>query len=117
MIKRELRDYGIRRGVRDLSTISPGMGVLAMTLGWYIIVPPFVSAWRTVRHVKVAQETAGVQAHEGVNHTLGFILFVVGFVLLPIEVFYVQSHMNRLWGHVRAESDKATAGMRGFAPA
>jgi hypothetical protein len=23
-------------------------GVLAMTIGWYIIVPPFVSAWRTV---------------------------------------------------------------------
>ncbi|HZB24132.1 MAG TPA: DUF4234 domain-containing protein [Gaiellaceae bacterium] len=117
MIKRELRDFGARRGVQDLSRISPGMGVLAMTLGWYIIVPPFVSAWRTVRHVKLAQEAAGVQPHEGVNHTLGFLMFIVGFALLPIEVFYIQSHMNRLWRHARLEVDKAAAGMRGFAPA
>lgn len=117
MIKRELRDFGSRRAVSDLRSIDPAMGVLAMTLGWYIIVPPFVSAWRTVRNVRLAEETAGVQEHQRINHTLGFVIFIVGFVLLPIEVFYVQTHMNRLWRHVQDEEQKRVAGMRGVASA
>ena len=113
MIKRELRDFGSRRAVHELAGISPGMGVLAMTLGWYIIVPPFVSAWRAVRHVKVAEAAAGLQEHQRINHVLGFVLFVLGFLLFPIEVVYLQAHLNRLWRHVRDESQKAAAGMRG----
>ena len=116
MIKRELRDFGARRDVGELASIAPGMGVLAMTFGWYIFVPPFVSAWRTVRHVKLAEETAGLQEHQRINHVLGFVIFIVGFVLLPIEVFYVQTHMNRMWRHVRDEEAKGAAGMRGYAP-
>jgi hypothetical protein len=112
-IRRELRDFG-RRDL-TLEAISPGMGVLAMTLGWYIIVPPFVSAWRTVRHVQRAERVGGIEPQHGVNHTLGFVLFIFGFILLPIEVFYLQTHLNRLWRHVRDEQAKTQAGMRGVA--
>jgi hypothetical protein len=112
LIKRELRDFGRGRD-ETLTAIGPGMGVLAMTLGWYVIVPPFVSAWRTVRHVQLAERVGGIQPQQGINHALGFVFFIVGFILLPIEVFYLQTHLNRLWRHVRDEEAKRQLGMRG----
>jgi hypothetical protein len=80
-------------------------------------VPPFVSAWRTVKRVKVAEELGGIQAQHEINHVLGFVFFIVGFILLPIEVFYLQLHLNRLWRHLRDEGEKRQAGMRGVASA
>ena len=59
LIRRELRDFGFRTNDQRLASISPGMGVVAMTIGWWIIVPPFVSAWRTVRHVQHAEQVGG----------------------------------------------------------
>jgi hypothetical protein len=116
LIKRELRDFGAGAHDRTLALISPGMGVLAMTIGWWIIVPPFVSAWRAVRHVQLAERLGGIQPHHAINHTLGFVLFIVGFVFFPIEVFYLQLHLNRLWRHGRDEQEKQQLGMRGYAP-
>jgi uncharacterized protein DUF4234 len=111
-IRRELRDFG---RVTDpvLASIGPGMGVVAMTFGWYILVPPFVSAWRTVKHVKRAETLGGIQEAHSINHALGFMLFVLGFLLFPVEVFYLQLHLNRLWRHVRDEELKRGEGMRG----
>jgi Domain of unknown function (DUF4234) len=116
LIKREMRDFGAAHD-RTLASISPGMGVLAMTIGWWIIVPPFVSAWRTVRHVRLAEQLGGIQPQHAINHTLGFLLFIVGFVFFPVEVFYLQLHLNRLWRHGRDEQEKQQLGMRGYAPA
>jgi len=114
-VKRELRDFG---GQHDatLGSIRPWMGVLAMTLGWYVLVPPFVSAWRTLRHVRIAEALGGIQSQHSINHTLGFVLFILGFLLFPVEVFYVQTHVNRLWRHGIVEQDKHGLGMRGYAP-
>ena len=33
---------------------NPGLSLLAVTLGWILIVPPFVSHWRTARRVAAA---------------------------------------------------------------
>ena len=33
---------------------KPGLSLLAVTLGWLLIVPPFVSHWRTARRVAEA---------------------------------------------------------------
>jgi hypothetical protein len=117
LIRRELRDFGFGANDQRLASISPGMGVLAMTIGWWILVPPFVSAWRTVRHVQHAEQVGGIQPAHAINHTLGFLLFIVGFVFFPVEVFYLQLHLNRLWRHGRDEQAKEQAGMRGYAPA
>jgi hypothetical protein len=116
LIKRELRDFGAAQD-RTLASISPALGVLAMTIGWFILVPPFVSAWRAVRHVQLAERLGGIQPQHAINHTLGFLLFVLGFLFFPIEVFYLQLHLNRLWRHVRNEREKEHLGMRGVAPA
>ena len=54
-INREMADYGRANGV-DLGD-NPVMSVLAITLGALIIVPPFVSLFRTLRRVERAQTT------------------------------------------------------------
>ena len=112
-INRELRDYG--RTLDRRLDISPGWAFMAIFLGWYLIVPPFVSAWRTVKRVQIAEELAGIDPAHRINHVLGFVTFIVGFILFPVEVFYVQVHLNRLWHHVRGEDEARRAGMRGGA--
>jgi hypothetical protein len=109
-INRELRDFGSGRDSR--LAISPGVSLLAITIGGFLLVPPFVSAYRTVKRVQVAEELAGIQAHARINHALGFLLFVIGFVFFPIEVFYLQAHLNRMWRHVASEREKEQLGMR-----
>ena len=112
-INRELKDFGRTRD--KALDISPGWALIAIWLGWFLIVPPFVSAWRTAKRVHRAEELAGIESQHRINHVLGFVLFIVGFVVFPVEVFYFQTHLNRLWRHVRDEEEKLGLGMRGIA--
>ena len=54
-INREMRDLGHARGV-DLGE-KPVNSVLAVTIGWIIIVPAIVSMWRTSDRVSRSQDT------------------------------------------------------------
>ena len=112
-INGELRDYGRTRD--KALDISPGWALMAIWLGWFLIVPPFISAWRTVRRVQRAEELTGIQNQHRINHALGFVLFIVGFIVFPVEIFYLQAHLNRLWRHLRDEEEKQSLGMRGVA--
>jgi TRAP-type C4-dicarboxylate transport system permease small subunit len=109
-INRELRDFGSSRHER--LDISPFVSLLAITIGAWILVPPFVSAWRTVKRVQIAEGLAGIQEHARIDHVFGFVLFIIGFVLFPVEVFYLQAHLNRMWRHVTDEQEKERMGMR-----
>ena len=95
--------------------IKPGWSFMAMFLGWYLIVPPFVSAWRTVKRTRRVEELAGIESQHQISHALGYVLFIIGFILFPVEVFYLQAHLNRLWRHLRDEEEKQSLGMRGVA--
>jgi uncharacterized protein DUF4234 len=103
-VNRELRDLGRAVGEEERLGRSPLTSLLAITLGWLIIVPPFVSFYRTFRRVEAAQELSGTR--DRVNVWLGFALYVLGVVFLPIEVIYAQSELNRVW---RVDADQATA--------
>jgi uncharacterized protein DUF4234 len=89
--------YKINRELRDASGIdvSPGVALLAVTLGWIVIVPPFVSWYRTFQRIVEAQERAGLT--QEASPILGFILFVVAVFLVPVEVVYAQDELNKLW--------------------
>ena len=89
--------YKVNRELRDACGIdvSPFVALVAITIGWIIIVPPFVSWYRTFKRVATAQGNAGVQSE--VNPILGFILYVVGVFFLPVEVIYAQDELNKLW--------------------
>ena len=102
-VNRELRDLGRATGEEERLGRSPFTSLVAITVGWLIIVPPFVSFYRTFRRVEAAQELSGTR--DRVNVWLGFALYIVGVVLLPVEVIYAQSELNRVW---RADADRVT---------
>jgi hypothetical protein len=98
-INREMRDLGKSRGV-DLGE-SPITSVLAITLGALIIVPPFVSIWKTGRRMEAAQQTTGVSGGSG---PLFFVLHIIPIVSLFAPV-YMQTELDKAW---RAISHPAT---------
>lgn len=94
-VNREMRDLGRAVGQEDRLGRSPLTSLVAITIGWLIVIPPFVSFWNTFRRIEAAQEIGGTT--ERVNVVLGFILYLVGVILLPVEVIYAQSELNRVW--------------------
>src|SRR3954469_19229130 len=89
--------YKVNRELRDASgiNVSPVVALVAVTLGWLIIVPPFVSWYRTLERIGEAQRKAGVTTE--VSPVLGFILYVIAVFFLPIEVIYAQDELNKVW--------------------
>lgn len=87
-INRELRDAG---GI----DVSPVVAVLAVTVGWIVIVPPFVSWYRTFERIVEAQRASGITSEA--NPTLGFILYVIAVFVVPVEVIYAQDELNKVW--------------------
>lgn len=89
-INREMRDLGHARGV-DLGQ-NPVNSVLANTIGWLIIIPGFVTLWRTSDRIQRSQETVGVE--RGAN---GPIIFILLFLIGPVGIWYAQSELNKAW--------------------
>jgi hypothetical protein len=108
-INRELRDLGRATGQEERLGRHPFTSLLAITLGWLILVPPFVSFYRTLQRIDAGQEIN--QTRERASIAIGFILYLVGLVLLPVEVIYAQNEMNRIW-----RSDAGRAPLANLAP-
>lgn len=89
--------YKVNRELRDAAGIdvSPIVALLAITIGWVIIVPPFVSWYRTFQRIQQAQQQARVTSEA--NPILGFILYVIALYFLPFELLYAQDELNKLW--------------------
>ena len=89
--------YKINRELRDAAgiNVSPVVALLAVTVGWLVIVPPFISWYRTFQRIVEAQRKVGI-ANEA-SPVLGFILYVIAVFFLPIEVIYAQDELNKAW--------------------
>ena len=73
--------------------MSPGMSLLAVTIGSILIIPPFVSIWGTGRRMQIAQRTVGVHGGSG-------LLWFVRHIIPVISVFapvYLQYQLNKVW--------------------
>jgi uncharacterized membrane protein YidH (DUF202 family) len=88
--------YKVNRELRDAAGIdvSPVVAAMAISIGWFILVPPFVSWYRTFERIRQGQEQARTSE---VSPILGCILFLVALVFLPVEVLYAQDELNKLW--------------------
>ncbi|HMI99042.1 MAG TPA: DUF4234 domain-containing protein [Gaiellaceae bacterium] len=113
-INRELRDFGRAHDDPKLR-VEPAGALAAVTGGALLIIPPFISMWRTFTRIRRAEEIAGLE--DRLSHAVGFPLFLLAAIFLPVEMPYVQSHLNRLWREVAAEDEKRRLGMRGEATA
>jgi uncharacterized protein DUF4234 len=79
-----------RRFLRDES-IRPAISVLAITLGAFLIIPPFVSVYQTGVRIQRMQERAGLSSR--IEPILALLLtFVFG-----LHTLYIQSHLNQIW--------------------
>lgn len=94
-INRELRDLGRAAGQEQRLGRSPFTSLMAISFGWLILVPPFVSMYRTLQRIQAAQEISGPK--EPLNVWLGYALYLLGLFTLPVEIIYAQSELNRLW--------------------
>lgn len=92
-INRELADLGRKHGRQDLGT-SPGVSLLAITLGGLIIVPAILSAIGTYKRVKLAQQLVGVPPQDQATGAIyGLLYFFLGFV----SQGYLQNELNKVW--------------------
>src|SRR4051812_49521269 len=96
-INKELKQLGEARGV-DLGT-SPGVSTLAMSLGWFVLIPPFWTAYTTTERVKNAQIVTGRK-----DWLEGWISLVVMFMLSPLMFGFVQDQLNKVWQNLGLET-------------
>jgi hypothetical protein len=91
MINREIRDHS-----GDDVKVDPLLSVLAVTVGWLIIVPPLVSMYRTADRVRQVQKATGAQdlIEPWVALLIGLITFGN---LLNFYLPYVQTQINSAW--------------------
>lgn len=83
-INNELRNYRVQN--------DPLLALLAVTIGGFVIVPPFVSLYKTAARVLDAQNRSG--ASERIIPVLALVLFAfVGAFAIP----YYQSQLNKVW--------------------
>lgn len=76
----------------DDPTIRPGLSVLALVPGFILIVPPFVSIWRTTGRIARMQERArrpGGRASPGISLLLTFVF--------SLHLLYMQMELNQIW--------------------
>jgi hypothetical protein len=90
-INREMSDWGEQHNV-DIG-MSPGMSVLAVTLGGILIIPPFVSIWGTGKRMQLTQRAANVHGGSGL---LWFVMHIIPIVSLFAPV-YLQYQLNQAW--------------------
>jgi Domain of unknown function (DUF4234) len=93
----ELKDIGIDKDDQNLANSSPGMSVLAITLGAFIIIPPFLSVYNFGNRILRAERLTGVPRQHQINPVLAFLLFFPGYLLVvPIffHYWYVIKHQN-----------------------
>jgi Domain of unknown function (DUF4234) len=97
-INRELRDYGRATDSPELGD-SPLISLLAISIGWVVVIPPFVSIYRTFGRIATAQRVAGIA--EEASPLLGLGLFGIGLLFVPIELVYAQMELNKIWQNER----------------
>jgi hypothetical protein len=100
----------LRRFEHD-ETIRPGMAVLAVTLGWLIIVPPFISVYNTSMHVAKVERRLKIQ--QELSPALNVILLIVLSVGIGL---YTQEHLNRVWAVAQDGSGSAGPAEPGALP-
>ncbi len=87
--------YKVNREARDLGVeANPAVSLLAITLGSFILVPPFVSIFKTGERIAQAQRSAGVAAT--CSPAVGLLLWIF---LFGSGTLYYQSELNKIWDH------------------
>ena len=89
LINDELKDVGIATGDQKLAQSSPTNSVIAILIGWLVIVPPIISIYNTAMRIKQAQRLCGIESTQTINPTLALLLiFPGGILVIPALIYY-----------------------------
>jgi hypothetical protein len=88
-INKEMAQMGRARNTEELGT-SPGTSLVAVLFGWIIIVPPFVSWYRTWKRKTTAE---GLTGQQGLEAWVGFLLTIL---LAPVGYYLLQRDLNKV---------------------
>ncbi len=90
MVNKELAEIGQANNTDELGD-NPVTSVLAVTLGAFIIVPPFVSIWNFTKRLEAGERLTG--APQKLEPVIMFVLWIfLGFV----AIYLTQSSMNNV---------------------
>jgi hypothetical protein len=73
-------------------TVSPGRSLLAVTLGVFLIVPPFIALYNTSLHIVRMEQRARIQME--LSPALNVLLLLILWVGTGM---YSQENLNRIW--------------------
>lgn len=90
-INREMRDLGRAHGTEGCGT-SPATSVLAITLGSFIIVPPFISIYNTLKRAINAADIVGSDSK--LDAGLGLVIWIF---IAPVSIYILQDNLNKVW--------------------
>jgi len=86
---KEMAELGRGRNTEELGT-SPTTSLMAVLFGWLIIVPPFVSIYKTCARLNVGERLTGRQGMEG------GLLFLLWLFIAPVGHYIFQSNLNKV---------------------
>jgi len=83
--------WRVNRELRDefAMPVGPFLSLLAVTVGWGLVFPPFLAWWRLLGRIEEAQRRRGVENR--IAKPVGILLFLT-LLLGPV---YAQSELNR----------------------
>ena len=102
-INREMRDYGRAKGTDECGE-SPVSSLLAFTIGAFIIVPWFLTLFRSFKRVNAANRISGAGAEFDAG--LGLLLWLF---ISPIAIYIMQMNLNKVWEKDSASIEAGTA--------
>jgi hypothetical protein len=89
-----------RRFLKD-DAIRPGVSVLAFIPGFLLVVPPYVSVYRTGTRIVRMEEKAGTA-----TRTIPLLGLILAFIV-SLYVPYYQSQLNKVWEDAAARGNAA----------
>jgi hypothetical protein len=97
LINDELKDIGAAKGDQNLANSSPMMSVIAVLVGGFALIPPFISIYNTGNRIRRAEILAAVDRNQAINPVVAFLLaFPGGILIIPafFHYWYITKHQN-----------------------
>jgi Domain of unknown function (DUF4234) len=89
-VNKEMAELGQAKGTEECGT-NPGTSLVAILFGWVLIVPPFVSLYRSCSRLNASERVVG--RPEGIEAPLLWLLFIL---IGPVGHYLFQRNLNRV---------------------
>ena len=92
-VNKEMAELGKATGRTEELGDSPGTSLIAVLLGWMILVPPFISHYNTFKRQQALRNMT-TPGDDGMEAGLGLVLTIF---ISPVAYYLLQSSLNAAW--------------------